>query len=75
MRRAGLQTAARREIKEAFGLLYRKGLNTAQALDAATRKTWSPEAQLFFDFVVASKKRGICAWLGGASATAAEDSN
>jgi UDP-N-acetylglucosamine acyltransferase len=74
MRRAGLQTAARAEIKEAFGLLYRKGLNTAQALDAAARKPWSPEAQLFFDFVAASKKRGICAWLGGASATTAEDS-
>ena len=72
MRRAGLQAAARSEIKKAFALLYRQRLNTAQALKAAGLAPWSPEAQLFFDFVAGSKKRGICALLRTAQATTAE---
>jgi UDP-N-acetylglucosamine acyltransferase len=72
MRRAGLQAAARAEIKEAFALLYRRGMNTAQALKAAGQAHWSPEARVFFDFVAGSKKRGICALLRTAQATAAE---
>jgi len=60
MRRAGFTPEQRSEIKEAFALLYRRGLNTAQALAAARERTWGPEATAFFDFVAAAKKRGIC---------------
>ena len=54
----------RTEIKEAFALLYRRGLNTTQALAAARERSWGAEAQAFFDFVAAAKKRGICDFLG-----------
>jgi UDP-N-acetylglucosamine acyltransferase len=64
LRRAGLSAAQRTEIKEAFGLLYRQGLNTTQALAAAKERTWGPEGQAFFDFVAASRRRGICDLLG-----------
>jgi UDP-N-acetylglucosamine acyltransferase len=67
LRRAGLDSAQRKEIKSAFNLLYRDGLNTAQALASAASRTWSPEARVFWDFVSAAKKRGLCALLGDGS--------
>jgi UDP-N-acetylglucosamine acyltransferase len=60
LRRAGLDAAQRQEIKNAFRLLYKSGLNTAQALAAAGELDWGPNAREFFDFVRAAKKRGIC---------------
>lgn len=60
LRRAGLDPGQRQEIKNAFKLLYKSGLNTAQALDAAADLDWGPEAREFFDFVREAKKRGIC---------------
>jgi UDP-N-acetylglucosamine acyltransferase len=60
LRRAGLETGERAEIKEAFRLLYTSGLNISQALAEAGNRTWSPAAQSFFDFVAANKGRGIC---------------
>ncbi len=60
LRRAGLDAAERQEIKNAFKLLYKSGLNTAQALDAAGQLDWGPSAREFFDFVRAATKRGIC---------------
>lgn len=60
LRRAGFDAAQRREIKEAFLLLYRRGLNTAQALAAAGERTWGAEGEAFFAFVAAAKKRGVC---------------
>ncbi len=59
LRRSGLSAEARMEIKRAFKLAYRAGLNTKQALEKAKETTWSPEAQAFFDFI-ASSKRGVC---------------
>jgi UDP-N-acetylglucosamine acyltransferase len=70
LRRAGFSAAQRAEIKEAFALLYRRGLNTTQALAAVRELTLSAEAREFFDFVAAAKKRGICDFLatrGGVS--------
>jgi len=61
MRRAGFSPDLRREVKRAFDLVYRSGLNTTQALDAARKETWGPEAESFFTFIAAAKKRGICA--------------
>jgi UDP-N-acetylglucosamine acyltransferase len=60
LRRAGLSAGQRQEIKNAFKLLYKSGLNTTQALAASEELDWGPEAREFFDFVRAAKKRGIC---------------
>ncbi|MDQ3117684.1 MAG: acyl-ACP--UDP-N-acetylglucosamine O-acyltransferase [Verrucomicrobiota bacterium] len=61
LRRAGFDAADRAEIKAAFHLLYESGLNVSQALAQAGEKTWREPAQIFFDFVAAAKRRGICA--------------
>jgi len=63
LRRAGLTPAERVDVKEAFGLLYRSGLNVGQALAAARERAWGPHAQAFWDFVAAAGKRGLCALL------------
>jgi len=60
MRRGGLKAEQRSEIKEAFRLLYRSGLNVSQALEKAAERTWGTEAAYFFQFVREAKKRGIC---------------
>ena len=73
LRRAGFSATQRTEIKDAFKLLYKSGLNTAQALKNAAQREWDENARAFFDFVAAAKKRGICDLLetsrGGASST------
>jgi UDP-N-acetylglucosamine acyltransferase len=60
MRRAGLNAADREEIKEAFKLIYLSGVNTSQALQKAETMSIGAPAREFLDFVVNSKKRGIC---------------
>jgi UDP-N-acetylglucosamine acyltransferase len=60
MRRAGMNASARQEIKNAFKLLYRSGLNITQALAAAADVDWGADAREFFEFVRAAKKRGVC---------------
>ena len=59
LRRAGLQADVRMEIKRAFKLVYWSGINISQALERAKSTSWSPEAQVFFDFI-ANSKRGVC---------------
>jgi UDP-N-acetylglucosamine acyltransferase len=63
LRRAGFSASQRAAMKEAFALLYRRGLNTTQALAAVRELTLTAEAREFFDFVAAAKKRGLCAFL------------
>lgn len=60
MRRAGFGPKLRGEIKEAFKLVYKSGLNKTQALENARERKWSEECAAFFDFIEAAKKRGIC---------------
>ena len=60
MRRAGFGPQLRGEIKEAFKLVYKSGLNRAQALEAARGRKWGAECTSFFNFIEAAKKRGIC---------------
>lgn len=74
LRRAGLDVAHRNEIKRAFKLLYKSGLNTSQALEQAAKETWSAEADEFFQFVSAAKKRGICDLLESRRGIAADES-
>jgi UDP-N-acetylglucosamine acyltransferase len=59
LRRAGFNPGQREEIRRAFKLLYRSGLNTRQALEKADATEFGPEAREFFEFVRGAKKRGI----------------
>lgn len=59
MRRAGIAAAARDEIKKAYKLLYRSGLNTSQALEAIKSSLISAEVGELINFIENSK-RGIC---------------
>lgn len=61
LRRAGLTLDQRNELKAAFRLIYQSGLNISQALDKARESEWGPDANEFFDFISAAKKRGVCA--------------
>ncbi|HWL54080.1 MAG TPA: acyl-ACP--UDP-N-acetylglucosamine O-acyltransferase [Chthoniobacteraceae bacterium] len=60
LRRSGMSAEERREVKEAFLLLYRSGLNTTQALAAAKERTWGAAGTAFFEFVANAGRRGIC---------------
>ena len=60
LRRAGLDAAQRAEIKAAFALLYRSGMNVAQALAAARERPWEAEGRAFWNFIEAAGKRGLC---------------
>ncbi len=69
LRRSGQTAEQRKEIKDAFKLLYKSGLNTRQALAAAKERPWGAEAAEFFNFVAGSQKRGICSLWSGHGAT------
>lgn len=58
MRRAGINLETRTEIKRAFKLLYRSGLNVTHALEQIKKECLSPEAKHFVKFIEESK-RGI----------------
>lgn len=60
LRRAGFNPEQRAEIKAAFDLLYRRGLNVSQALATADERSWGKEAHEFWSFVRAAGKKGIC---------------
>jgi UDP-N-acetylglucosamine acyltransferase len=64
MRRAGLDSAARAEVKRAFTLLYRSGHNVRQALEEASTQSWGECGTVFWDFIQSGKKKGICDWIG-----------
>ncbi len=70
MRRAGIAAPAREEIKRAYKLLYREGLNVSHALESIERECRSAEVKHLVAFVRASE-RGICAGLGEAIETVA----
>jgi UDP-N-acetylglucosamine acyltransferase len=67
MRRANFSGAERDEIKRAFKLLYRSGLNTKQALEQAAQSEFSPVGREFFEFVSNAGKRGIVSYGRGAT--------
>lgn len=58
MRRAGIGPAVRAEIKEAYKLLYRSGMNVSQALETIKQSLKSPEVAHMVSFIEASR-RGI----------------
>ncbi len=59
LRRAGTSITARKEIKEAYRLLYRAGLNQSQALSEIEKIAKSSETRHLIDFI-RSSKRGVC---------------
>lgn len=69
MRRAGFSPETRSEIKQAYKLLYRSGLNVSQALNLMREKLKSAEAAHLINFIENSD-RGI---LDGASSEDTSD--
>jgi UDP-N-acetylglucosamine acyltransferase len=63
MRRAGMTPPQRAEVKRAFALLYRSGLNVKQALEKMRVEFADGPAAEVYTFVTSSK-RGICALSG-----------
>jgi UDP-N-acetylglucosamine acyltransferase len=59
LRRAGFSGAEREDIKRAFKLLYRSGLNTRQAVAEAAQQEFGPLGRELFEFVAQPRKRGI----------------
>jgi UDP-N-acetylglucosamine acyltransferase len=66
MRRASFSGTERDEVKRAFKLLFRSGLNTKQALEKAAETEFGPIGREFFDFVANAGKRGIVSYGSGA---------
>lgn len=60
LRRAGILPGVREEIKRAYKLLYRDGLNVSHALEAIDRECQSTELKQLVEFIKRSE-RGICA--------------
>ncbi len=60
MRRKGVTSESRKEVKRAYQLIYRSGLNISQAVEESTKTTWGPEATEFLDFIRTGGKRGLC---------------
>jgi UDP-N-acetylglucosamine acyltransferase len=65
LRRAGLSPADRAEIKRAFKLLYRSGLNTKQALEKVAELKFELPARELFDFAASPGTRGFVSYRSG----------
>jgi UDP-N-acetylglucosamine acyltransferase len=63
LRRAGLASAERMELKRIYRLLFRSGKNLRPALAEAQQQFSSPAAKVMLEFIAASK-RGVCADVG-----------
>ena len=61
LRRAGLNAAARDEIKKAYGLLFGSSLPLGQALETAAAMEWSPAAKLLLEAVAKPSRKGVIA--------------
>jgi UDP-N-acetylglucosamine acyltransferase len=73
MRRLSLTSQVRGELRRAYRLLYRAGLNTSQALDGMRQAgLTSGEVQRLITFVEGAK-RGICGGLRPGERDNAED--
>ena len=62
MRRAGMDPAARLEVRRAFKILYCSGLNVHQAIERISNEFESAPVREFCGFIQNSK-RGICAYV------------
>ncbi len=73
LRRAGFSPSIREDIKHAYKLLYRSGLNVSHALEAIDRECRTEEVKHLASFVRASE-RGICAGISGDAVEGEEES-
>jgi UDP-N-acetylglucosamine acyltransferase len=64
MRRKGISSAERLDVKRAYNLLYRSGLNVEQAIEQSRAITWSAPAERFVQFISHRTKRGLCSSKG-----------
>jgi UDP-N-acetylglucosamine acyltransferase len=65
MRRKGVGSAARADVKRAYNLVYRSGLNISQAIEESRESEWEVESSLFLRFVEEKSRRGLCSARGG----------
>jgi UDP-N-acetylglucosamine acyltransferase len=72
LRRAGMASAERLELKRVYHLLFRSGLKMSSAMEQAKAEFHSAPARTLLDFVAGSK-RGVCADVKSASAAMASD--
>lgn len=72
LRRAGFSSGQRQTLKAAYKLLYRSGLNLAEAVERIHRELPGPEVQQLLDFIARSK-RGIAREAPGLEADLVED--
>lgn len=63
MRRAGLCAPDRMQVKRAFEILYRSGLNVSQALERMKEEFTAGPAAEWIPFIEQSR-RGVCPWGG-----------
>ena len=70
LRRAGMSSAERLELRRLYHSLFRKGQNLRAAVEAARKKFNSVPAKTMLDFIAGSK-RGIC--FGAGKAVAVEE--
>jgi UDP-N-acetylglucosamine acyltransferase len=63
LRRAGLSSAERLELKQLYHALFRNELNLRTALAEAQKRFSSPRAQMMLDFL-SSAKRSVCVDVG-----------
>ncbi|MSR43041.1 MAG: acyl-ACP--UDP-N-acetylglucosamine O-acyltransferase [Pedosphaera sp.] len=66
LRRAGVPAEQRLQLKKLYHVLFRRGLNLSQALQAAEHEFTDGPARQMLDFIAGSK-RGICVDAGRAS--------
>lgn len=60
LRRNGFDANTRAEVKRAYQLLYRSGLNVSQALEKSRNSVWGPAGGRFLAFVAEKSSRGLC---------------
>ena len=77
LRRAGISSVERMEVKRLYHILFRSGVKFSAALEDARRVATSPPARALVEFVATPNKRGYCAdsrvrRASSASANAAE---
>jgi len=61
LRRAGLDAAARAEIKNAYALLFCSGLPLGKALEQAASMEWGPAAMRLLEAVAKPSRKGVMA--------------
>jgi UDP-N-acetylglucosamine acyltransferase len=74
MRRKGVGSVARADVKRAYNLLYRSGLNVSQAVKEGRAIKWGAEGSHFMRFVGDRSKRGLCNARGRTRDAAPENS-